>query len=105
MIPSLSNHFPRFAALHEERQPEGVLAPALESKIREIEELIGLPLPDSYKAFLRCTRGFWLMGGVIQFSAQHPFIHDAHFTHAGHRFRVMSVACFTACRSVSEAGR
>jgi hypothetical protein len=29
----------------------------------------------------------------------------AHFTHAGHRFRVMPVACFTACRSVSEAGR
>lgn len=76
MIPSLPNHFPRFAALHEERQPEKVLPPASETEIREIEEGIGLPLPDSYKTFLRCTRGLWLMGGVIQFGAQHPFTHD-----------------------------
>ena len=29
----------------------------------------------------------------------------AHFAHAGHRFHVMPVAQFTACRSVSEEGR
>jgi hypothetical protein len=76
MIPSLQKYFPRFAALHEERQPEEVLLPATEAEIGEIEKEIELPLPESYKTFLRCTRGLWLMGGVVQFGAQHPFIHD-----------------------------
>jgi hypothetical protein len=33
-------------------------------------------LPHSYKALLGCARGFWLMGGVVQFGSQHPFFHD-----------------------------
>lgn len=42
----------------------------------ELERSLGLPLPESYKSFLRCSRGFWLLGGVVQFGSQHPFFHD-----------------------------
>ena len=55
---------------------EHVLPPASEEDIRQIEDDLGLPLPESYKQFLRCARGFWLRGGTIQFGTQHPFVHD-----------------------------
>lgn len=75
-LPLLIARFPRFAALYAGREPEHVLPPASESEILAIEDEVGVPLPDSYKAFLACTRGLWLMDGVIQFGRQHPFVHQ-----------------------------
>jgi hypothetical protein len=53
-----------------------VLPPATEEDIAAIERQCGVPLPASYKRLLRCARGFWLLGGRIQFGSQHPFFHD-----------------------------
>jgi hypothetical protein len=55
---------------------EQILSPASEIEIGELERRLGVPLPDSYKRLLRCARGFWLLGGAIQFGSQHPFYHD-----------------------------
>ena len=37
---------------------------------------MGCLLPDSYKLFLKTHRGIWLLGGAVQFGAQHPFLHN-----------------------------
>ena len=55
---------------------EHILPPATDAEIAGIERKCGVPLPDSYKRLLRCARGFWLLGGSIQFGSQHPFFHD-----------------------------
>ena len=55
---------------------EHVLPPATAADVAALEQRLGLPLPEPYKALLRCTRGFWLMGGVVQFGSLHPFVHD-----------------------------
>jgi SMI1/KNR4 family protein SUKH-1 len=73
--------FPEFAAQLAARASEPyliehVLPAATESAISSLETDLGLPLPDSYKRLLRITRGFWLLGGAIQLSAEHPFFHD-----------------------------
>jgi hypothetical protein len=57
-------------------QIEQILPPATHAEIAEIETRCGVPLPASYKRLLRCARGFWLLGGVIQFGPQHPFVHS-----------------------------
>jgi len=36
--------------------------------------LPGVPLPESYKRFLRIMRGFWLFGGAVRFWL-HPFFY------------------------------
>jgi hypothetical protein len=58
------------------RNLENVLPPATTADVAALEQQLGLPLPESYKALLRCARGFWLMGGLVQFGSQHPFFHD-----------------------------
>jgi len=71
--------FPKFAAklgdgsayLFEHVQP-----PATDEELWDLERKVGKPLPESYKSLLRCGRGFWLLGGVVQFGRQHPFFHD-----------------------------
>lgn len=55
---------------------ENVQPPATEEDLYELEQSLGLPLPESYKTLLRCARGFWLLGGVVQFGLGHPFFHD-----------------------------
>ena len=55
---------------------EQILPPASDIEIGELERRLGVPLPESYKRLLRCARGFWLLGGIIQFGSQHPFYHD-----------------------------
>lgn len=75
----LAADFPVFAAKLGDGSAHGlelVEPPATESEIRDIERAVGVPLPESYKALLRCGRGFWLLGGVVQFGRQHPFYHD-----------------------------
>jgi len=76
MLNSVAKPFPRFASLARNHDLEHVLPPAPASALARLEQELGLALPDSYKALLRCARGFWLMGGVVQFGSQHPFFHD-----------------------------
>lgn len=75
---SLAPHFPRFAELLSagRGEIENIQRPAADAEIRAIEESVGIPLPESYKQFLRCARGFWLFGGAVQFGTQHPFFHN-----------------------------
>jgi SMI1 / KNR4 family (SUKH-1) len=63
------------AELAASRVIEHVLPPATSDEVAALETRLSLPLPASYKSLLQCTRGFWLMGGVIQFAKQHPFVH------------------------------
>jgi len=74
----LAPHFPRFAAKLASGVGgvEHILPATSEDEILAIEETVGVPLPSSYKQFLRCTRGLWLFGGAVQFGTEHPFLHD-----------------------------
>ena len=78
MLEAMAKLFPRFAraAAARRRQLENVLPPATADEVAALEQGWGLSLPESYKALLGCARGFWLMGGVVQFGSQHPFVHD-----------------------------
>jgi hypothetical protein len=74
-LNAIGRLFPRFAKLAASRDPEHVLPPATPAEVEAIEASAGVRLPGSYKQLLRITRGFWLMGGVVQFGKQHPFFH------------------------------
>ena len=76
MLESTAVHFPNFARLASRFEPEHVLPPATENEIQAEEASLGLVLPASYKNLLRCTRGFWLMGGAVKFGLQHLFVHE-----------------------------
>jgi hypothetical protein len=76
MFEVVASLFPRFARNAGDHDLEHVLPPASASDVAALEQKLGLPLPESYKALLRCARGFWLKGGVVQFGSQHPFVHD-----------------------------
>ncbi len=79
MIERFLQAFPAFHQALAERDGadiEQVLPPATEADLAQLEAALGVPLPDSYKRLLRCARGFWLLGGVIQFGKQHPFFHS-----------------------------
>jgi SMI1 / KNR4 family (SUKH-1) len=76
MLEAVGKMFPRFARAARGRHLEHVLPPAKAAEIVALELQLGLPLPESYKGLLRCARGFWLIGGVVQFGSQHPFVHD-----------------------------
>ncbi len=68
--------FPDFAAKLGDGSTFGldnVQTPATDDNLRDLEQSLGLLLPESYKALLRCSREFWLGSGV-QFG--HPFLHD-----------------------------
>ena len=78
MIERFQSSFPSFYRALVERNGakiEKVLPPATETGIAAVEKDVGVSLPESYKRLLRCTRGFWLLGGAIQFNAEHPFFH------------------------------
>src|SRR6516225_9900440 len=76
MLDTVAKLFPRFARLAVDRGLENVLPAATRDELTALESSLHVPLPPSYKALLRCARGFWLMGGVVQFGPQHPFFHD-----------------------------
>lgn len=76
MLEVVAKLFPRFVRAARGRHLENILPPATATDIEALEAELGLPLPESYKALLRCARGFWLKGGVVQFGSQHPFVHD-----------------------------
>ena len=76
MLEAVAKVFPRFAEKARHRGLAEVLPPASAADLAALEQRLGLPLPESYKALLRCARGFWLLGGSVQFGSQHPFVHD-----------------------------
>ena len=79
MIERFREEFPEFyqALLKHKRVViDNLLPPASFAEIEEIEKECGVPLPDSYKRFLRCCRGLTLLGGSVQFGIEHPFFHD-----------------------------
>lgn len=59
--------FPNFAKLALDREPSNILPPAIPSQIDTLQESIGLARPESYKTLLQYSRGFYLLGGAIQF--------------------------------------
>ena len=76
MIEELVKLFPRFAALATSHDIENVLPPSTAEEIGSMETRLGVSFPTDYKSLLSVTRGFWLMGGVVQFGRQHPFFHE-----------------------------
>src|SRR5689334_21543468 len=79
MIESLNAKFPKFA----QQLGSGVGDPievvgesAVESDILQVDTKLGIPLPESYKSFLRCTRTLTLRGGLIRFGPEFPFLQD-----------------------------
>lgn len=79
MPKRFQKEFPLFYRCLVERHGadiEEILPPASVAEISVIEAELGVPLPESYKRLLRCARGFWLLGGVVQFGSQHPFVHE-----------------------------
>src|SRR5262249_6778797 len=76
VLDELAQLFPGFARLAAGRELDHVLPPTPVAEVAALEERVGLPLPESYKGLLKCTRGFWLMGGIVQFGPQHPFVHE-----------------------------
>jgi hypothetical protein len=76
MIDAIAELFPRFARLAVDRGLEHVLPPATREEVASLESRLGIALPQSYKGLLQCARGFWLLGGVLQFGVGHPFFHE-----------------------------
>ena len=78
VIKQLIATFPGFAEFKKARwQPvENVLPPITDSGLAQEEKLLRIKLPDSYKKFLRITRGFSSGDGSIQIGRQHPFFHE-----------------------------
>ncbi|TWT96039.1 SMI1 / KNR4 family protein [Botrimarina colliarenosi] len=78
-LTELTKHFPQFAEkllARSDADIGNVAAGASSLDLAELESRLGIQLPESYKTLLRCGREFWLFGGSIQFSFQHPFFHD-----------------------------
>jgi hypothetical protein len=79
MHEQFKNEFPKFYQQLQEGRGElieEVLPGASEADLEKLEQSLGLPFPESYKRLLRCSRGFWLFGGVVQLSSGHPFFHQ-----------------------------
>jgi hypothetical protein len=75
MLKAARKLFPKFARIAANFELEHVLPAASQTDVANLEARLELPLQESYKALLKCTRGFWLLGGVVQFGSQHPFFH------------------------------
>ena len=78
-LSELCDCFPAFGETLRSRTDaciEHVEPGASDSDLVDLESSLGVQLPGSYKALLKCSRQFWLFGGAIQFGCQHPFIHD-----------------------------
>lgn len=79
MLEDLAEAFPTFVKkVHGNSSAfvEHVIPGISDKEIANVETELGVPLPTSYKVFLRAVRGLWLFGGAVQFGAAHPFIHD-----------------------------
>lgn len=77
-LRKLEADFPEFhskLASNGDAVPEETLPGASAEDIAALEIQLGIPLPESYKRFLRIARGFWLFGGAVQFAQEHPFVH------------------------------
>ena len=75
MTEDLKLQFPKFAVSAYKLEIEYELNPLTDDEIRELEKNLHINLPASYKRFLKCTRGFSILGGAVQMSERHPFFH------------------------------
>ena len=75
MTPDFGRVFPKFSALLPNAEPENVLPLRSADEIAELEQSLGVSLPDSYKQFLQTCGGLWILGGAIQMGPNHPFFH------------------------------
>lgn len=76
MIELLRPNFPRFADRVQQFELENVRPGASPEEVARLEAELKVPLPNSYKQVLCATRGFWLMGGAVQFGEEHLFFHE-----------------------------
>ncbi len=76
ILEDLSHHFPSFAEKVRAYEPEHLRDGLSGDQLDKLEKELGVPLPSSYRTFLRCCGQMWLMGGVIQFAEGHPFFHN-----------------------------
>lgn len=77
LLDRLGEQFPNFCAALQAGQGdpiEEVVSPATPDKIAGVETELGVPLPESYRAFMKCSAGFWLLGGCVKF--HEPFFHE-----------------------------
>ncbi|MBI5929701.1 MAG: SMI1/KNR4 family protein [Chloroflexi bacterium] len=76
MLDCLKENFPNFwqRINNGELELYSFEPPRSEDKIKSIEEK--LPLPKSYKSFLRCASGIWLEGPYIRMYNGYPFFFD-----------------------------
>ena len=78
-INALTKAYPKFAHKLRGRPDvclEHIKPPISQIELDELERSLRVPLPESYKSLLRCARGFWLLGGAVQFGTRHPFLHQ-----------------------------
>jgi hypothetical protein len=78
LLAQLHDRFPGFVSActaSRRCRIEQVQPGASNEELRALETKLRLPLPESYRAFLQRSRGFWLFGGAVQFGKQHPSIH------------------------------
>ncbi|MFA6242122.1 MAG: SMI1/KNR4 family protein, partial [Candidatus Hydrogenedentales bacterium] len=76
MLPQLDQHFPKFASMLADSEPEEIEYGKKADEIQSLEDDLGIPLPDTYKRFLSVCSSLWLFGGAVQFGSQHPFYYD-----------------------------
>lgn len=78
IFESLIAEFPGLAYAKRRRwQPIEHMRPGrTEAELVEAERVLGVPLPQSYRRFLRIAGGFSLGGSAVQFHNGHPFFHE-----------------------------
>ena len=77
-MAAFAERFPKFARFLATDTPYFIIEiqPGVtDAKIAEMEPRLGVPLPESYKAFLRITRRLSINGGAFQ-TQSHPFFHE-----------------------------
>jgi hypothetical protein len=76
MTYTLEQQFPKFAANMHKLNMGQQLDSLSDQEISSLEARLNIQLPPSYKRFLKCTRGFTALGGIVQMSYEHPFVHN-----------------------------
>ncbi len=76
MTTSLQQLFPGFARQMHKLDVEDLAEPLTDTEIQNLEKILNIELPPSYKRFLKFTRGFTALGRSVQLGFQHPFFHE-----------------------------
>lgn len=76
ILASVAPRFPDFARLAPYYGIDHLLPPASDAEIAGLEASLGVELPESYQALLKCTRGFSLLDGRVRFDSVYPSYHN-----------------------------